>query len=270
MASLPRRLLAEAVGSFGLMFGTCGIVVLTGFTPDSAGELLCISTGAGLAVYAMTRTLGQVSGAHLNPAVTLGLAVAHRFPWRELLPYIVAQVMGALGGTVLLLLIAQGRPDFTLDTSRFAANGYGMYSPAGYDMHSAVAMEFATTAMLVLVTASVTRAGRLAAVGPFVLAASWTAAHLLTLPVTHAALNPARATGPALLLQDWALSQLWLFWFAPLSGGLLGGLMAFCLLDEDRLCGSHATGIFWIARWILGTSSRPGAPGGDQHSDQRG
>ncbi|MGY8526395.1 aquaporin [Paracidovorax citrulli] len=254
MASLSRRLLAEAVGSFGLMFGSCGIVVLGDFTPDRAGDLLCISIGAGLAVYAMTRTLGQISGAHLNPAVTLGLAVAHRFRWREVLPYTLAQVLGALGGTVLLLLTALGRPDFGLDTSRFAANGYGIHSPAGYDLHSAVAMEFMATAMLVLVTASVTRAGKLVAVGPYLLAASWTAAYLLTLPVTHAALNPARATGPALLMQGWAMSQLWLFWMAPLAGGLLGGLMAFCVLDEEGMRGSHSTGLFWVARWILGTS----------------
>ena len=233
MATLARRMLAEAVGTFGLIYAGCGVVVLGGCRPDNAADLLCIAVAFGLAAFAMTRAVGPVSGAHLNPAMSFGLAAARRFAWRDVLPYIVAQLTGAIAAGMLLLLTAQGQPEFSPWISGFAANGYGEHSPTGFDMPSALTVEFAATGMLVIVTASVTRVGRLTSAGSMVAGLSIMMAHLLALPVTHAALNPARATAMALFVQDWAMEQLWLFWAAPMVGGLIGGLIAYCVLDEE-------------------------------------
>ncbi|TWG81010.1 aquaporin Z [Cupriavidus gilardii J11] len=232
MASLARRMLAEAVGTFGLIFAGCGVAVLSGCRPDTGGGMLCIATGFGLAAFGMARAVGPVSGAHLNPAVTLGLAAARRFAWRDVPPYVVAQFAGALSAGLLLLLTAQGRPDFMSLANGFGANGYGEHSPAGYDLPSAMSVEFAATSMLVIVMASVTRMGRLTSAGALVVGPAVAMAHLLALPVTYAALNPARATTMALFGQDWAMDQLWLFWLAPLMGALMGGWVAYCILDE--------------------------------------
>jgi len=257
MASLARRLLAEAVGTFGLIFAGCGVVVLAGCKPDTAADLLCIALAFGLAAYAMARAVGPISGAHLNPAISLGLAAARRFPWREVIPYGIAQLVGAVAAATLLMLAAQGRPDFAFSSERFAANGYGLHSPAGYDLPSALAIEFAATAMLALVTASVTHRCRLIAAGPVVLGLALAMAHLLALPVTHAALNPARATGQALFVQGWAMAQLWLFWLAPVAGGLMGGLVAFCLLDEDGLL-TEPDELTALAQWAAAEAAEPG------------
>lgn len=232
MASLARRMLAEAVGTFGLIFTGCGVAVLSGCRPDTGGGLLCIATGFGLAAFGMARAIGPVSGAHLNPAITLGLAAARRFAWRDVPPYVVAQFAGALSAGLLLLLTVQGRPDFMSLPNAFGANGYGEHSPGGYDVASAMSVEFVATSILVIVMASVTRMGRLTSGGAWVIGPVVALAHLLALPVTYAALNPARATTMALFGQDWALDQLWLFWLAPLTGALMGGWVAYCILDE--------------------------------------
>lgn len=233
MASLPRRMVAESAGTFGFIFIGCGVAVLGNCKPVTESGLLCLAAAFGLAAFAMMRVVGPISGAHLNPAISLGLAFARRFCWREVLPYVFAQVLGAASAGLVLMLAAQGRPDFHPGVHGFAANGYGAHSPAGFDVTSALAVEFAATGMLVLVMASVTQTGRLKRAGAMAGGPAVAVAHLLTLPVTHAGLNPARATGMALFVQDWAVQQLWLFWLAPALGAMFGGLLAYCVLDEQ-------------------------------------
>jgi aquaporin Z len=220
-----KRLIGECVGSFSLVFFGCGSTALASgyFRPDIG--LVCQAVAFGLAATTLVYVLRPVCAAHFNPAVTVGFAIANRFPVRDLVPAISAQVGGATAGAWLLYIVASARPGASPDLIAFGANGYGAHSPAGYQLHAALIVEALMTFVFVLVNLSVA-SGRQARLGGAVLVGlSLTLCSLLAIPVTNASMNPARSTGAALVVGGWALDQLWLFWAAPLVGGVLAGLV---------------------------------------------
>jgi len=224
MSGLGRRLIVEGAGTAWLVFVGCGTAVLNTGAPGN--NMLAVPLAFGLALATATYVLGRYSGAHFNPAVTVGLVTAQRFPVRDLAPYIAAQILGAVAGVGLLAYIASGRPGFEMIASEFGANGYGDHSPSDYQFHAALAVEVIMTFAFVLahmLTAS--RNARSTQAAPFVNGAWLMLSYVIATPVTNASLNPARSTGPALFVGDWALDQLWLFWAAPLAGGVLAGLV---------------------------------------------
>ena len=219
-----KKLIGECVGSFSLVFFGCGSTALASgyFLPDMG--LVCQAVAFGLAATTLVYVLRPVCAAHFNPAVTVGFAIANRFPVRDLLPTIAAQLSGATAGAWLLYIVASARPGIPPNLIAFGANGYGAHSPAGYQMHAALIVEALMTFVFVLVTLSVA-SGRHARFNTAVLIGlSLTLCSLLAIPVTNASMNPARSTGVALVVGGWALDQLWLFWAAPLAGGVLAGL----------------------------------------------
>ena len=218
---LSRRCAAELMGTFWLVFGGCGSAVLAASGPDVGIGPLGVSLAFGLTVLTMAYAIGHVSGCHLNPAVSIGLWAGKRFPSRELLAYIVAQVVGALLGATVLYLIASGKPGFTV-ADGFAANGYGEHSPGGYSMQASLLAELILTFMfLIILGATDGRAPQ--GFAPIAIGLGLTLIHLVGIPVTNLSVNPARSTGPALFVGGWAVQQLWLFWAAPIVGALLAG-----------------------------------------------
>ncbi len=221
---LLKRFSAELIGTFWLVFGGCGSAVLAAGFPDVGIGLLGVSLAFGLTVMTMAYAIGHISGCHLNPAVTLGLWVGGRFGAKEVPLYIVAQVLGAVVAAGALYVVASGAAGFDLQAG-FASNGYGDHSPGGYSMESALFAEFILTAMFLVIIMGATESKAPAALAPVAIGLGLTLIHLVGIPVTNLSVNPARSTGPALFVGGWALSQLWLFWLAPLVGGVAGALL---------------------------------------------
>jgi aquaporin Z len=222
MHPLFRRSMAELLGTFWLVLGGCGSAVLAAATPPPGIGTLGVSLAFGLTVLTMAYAIGHVSGCHLNPAVSLGLWAGKRFPSRELLPYIVAQVVGAILGATVLYLIASGEPGFSL-ADGFAANGYGEHSPGGYSMVAGLLAELVLTFMFLIIILGATDGRAPLGFAPIAIGLGLTLIHLVGIPVTNLSVNPARSTGPAVFVGGWALAQLWLFWVAPIVGALLAG-----------------------------------------------
>ena len=218
-----RKLLAEFVGTFWLVLGGCGSAVLAAGFPDIGIGLLGVSLAFGLTVLTGAYALGPISGGHFNPAVTVGLATAGRFPMKEVPGYVVAQVVGAIAGAGILYLIASGKVGFDV-SSGLASNGFEERSPGGYSMTSALVTEIVMTAMFLIIILGATAARAPAGFAPIAIGLGLTLIHLISIPVTNTSVNPARSTGPALFVGGWALQQLWLFWVAPLVGAVIAGL----------------------------------------------
>lgn len=219
-----RKYLAEAIGTFWLTFAGCGSAVIAAGFPEVGIGLLGVSLAFGLTVLTMAYSIGHISGCHLNPAVTVGLAAGGRFPTSQVLPYIIAQVVGAVVASVLLYLIASGSPSFDL-AGGFAANGYGEHSPGKYSMMSGFLIEVVLTMMFLFIIMGSTHGKAPVGFAPIAIGLGLTLIHLVGIPVTNTSVNPARSTGPALIVGGWALGQLWMFWLAPLIGGALGGII---------------------------------------------
>ena len=219
---LFRRCAAELMGTFWLVLGGCGSAVLAASGPDVGIGPLGVSLAFGLTVLTMAYAIGHVSGCHLNPAVSLGLWAGKRFPSRELLAYIVAQVVGGVLGATVLYLIASGKAGFSL-ADGFAANGYGEHSPGGYSMLAGLLAELVLTFMFLIIILGATDGRAPQGFAPIAIGLGLTLIHLVGIPVTNLSVNPARSTGPALFVGGWALQQLWLFWVAPIVGALLAG-----------------------------------------------
>ncbi len=212
---------AEFFGTFWLVLGGCGSAVLAAAFPNVGIGLLGVSLAFGLTVLTMAFAIGHISGCHLNPAVSFGLWAAGRFPAKDLLPYIIAQVLGAIVAGGVLYLIASGKPGFNLSAG-FASNGYGAHSPGGYSLLAALISEVVMTMMFLLVILGATDKRAPQGFAPIAIGLCLTLIHLISIPVTNTSVNPARSTGVAVFVGDWAISQLWLFWVAPIIGGMLG------------------------------------------------
>jgi aquaporin Z len=212
---------AEFFGTFWLVFGGCGSAVLAAAFPDVGIGLLGVSLAFGLTVLTMAYAIGHISGCHLNPAVSIGLWASGRFPAGQLLPYIVAQVLGGIAAGGILYLIASGKAGFDVSAG-FASNGFGEHSPGGYDLRAAALIEIVMTMMFLLVILGATDKRAPAGFAPIAIGLCLTLIHLVSIPVTNTSVNPARSTGVAVFVGDWATAQLWLFWVAPIAGALLG------------------------------------------------
>jgi aquaporin Z len=221
---LRNRLAAEFVGTFWLVFGGCGSAVLAAAFPKLGIGFAGVALAFGLTVLTGAFAFGPISGGHFNPAVTVGLFTAKRFAGRDVLPYIVAQVIGAIVAAAVLYAIASGQPGFSL-AGGFASNGYGDHSPGGYSLVSALVCEVVLTFMFLFVILGATGKRAPAGFAPIAIGLALTLIHLISIPVTNTSVNPARSTGPALFVGGWALAQLWLFWVAPLVGGALAGVL---------------------------------------------
>lgn len=221
---MMNKLMAEFVGTFWLVLGGCGSAVLAAGFPEVGIGLLGVSFAFGLTVLTMAYAVGGISGGHFNPAVTLGLAVAGKFEWKDLVGYWVAQFVGGIVGAFILYLIVSGKSDF-VSTGGFAANGYGEHSPGGFSMMSAVVTEVVMTAMFLFIILGVTSKLAPAGFAPIAIGLALTLIHLISIPVTNTSVNPARSTGVAFFADGWALQQLWLFWLAPLAGAVIGAIL---------------------------------------------
>jgi aquaporin Z len=220
---LTKKLGAEFIGTFWLVLGGCGSAVLAAAFPEVGIGLLGVACAFGLTVLTMAYAVGHISGCHLNPAVSFGLWAGGRFPAKELGPYIAAQVLGGIAGAFVLYVIASGAAGFDL-AGGFASNGYGAHSPGGYSLGAALVCEVVMTMMFLFVIMGATDGRAPAALAPVAIGLCLTLIHLISIPITNTSVNPARSTGPALFVGGWALSQLWLFWVAPIAGGILGGI----------------------------------------------
>jgi aquaporin Z len=234
MNSLGKRLMVEGAGTAWLVFVGCGSIVLNGAAQPPGYGVLDVALAFGLALATATYAVERLSGAHFNPVVTVGFAVANRFPVRDLVPYIAAQIFGAIAGAALLAYVASGRPGFDVAASEFGANGFGDHSPSDYQFHSALAIEIVMSFALVMAYLQMSRKGVSRSVAPLVKGGCLSLIYLVALPVTNGAVNPARSTGPALLVGDWALDQLWLFWAAPMAGGIAAGALHAFMWERRR------------------------------------
>jgi aquaporin Z len=219
-----RKYAAEFVGTFWLVLGGCGSAVLAAAFPDVGIGLLGVAFAFGLTVLTMAYAIGHISGCHLNPAVSVGLWAGGRFPAKDLLPYIVAQVLGGIVAGGVLYLIASGKAGFDV-AGGFASNGYGEHSPGGYTMLAALVTEIVMTMMFIVIILGATDNRAPAGFAPIAIGLGLTLIHLISIPVTNTSVNPARSTGVALYVGGWAIAQLWLFWVAPLVGGALGAVV---------------------------------------------
>lgn len=231
--SLSRRLTAEFLGTLFLVLGGCGSAVLAAAFPGVGIGLLGVSLAFGLSVLTMAYAVGHVSGGHFNPAVTVGLWAARRFLARDLIPYIVAQLAGAVIGAGILYLIASGKAGFDVNAG-FAANGYDAYSPGGYSLTSAVVAELVMTFFFLIVILGATNKRAPQPMAGLAIGFALTLIHLVTIPVTNTSVNPARSTGPAIFVGGWAIRQLWLFWLAPIVGAALAGVAYRFLAEEQK------------------------------------
>lgn len=222
---LVNRILAEFLGTFMLVFGGCGSAVLAAAFPQVGIGLLGVSLAFGLTVLCMAYAVGRVSGGHFNPAVTVGLFTARRIPAIDLAPYIIAQVVGAIAAAAVLLLIASGRPGYSLAANGLAANGYGEHSPGNYTLLAGFVAETVLTFFFLIIILGSTERRAPQGFGPIAIGLALTLIHLISIPVTNTSVNPARSMGPAVFVGGWALAQLWLFWVAPLLGAILAGLV---------------------------------------------
>jgi aquaporin Z len=222
--SMTQRLTAEFVGTFWLVFGGCGSAVLAAAFPELGIGFAGVSLAFGLTVLTMAYAIGHVSGCHLNPAVSVGLVVARRFPAADLGPYIAAQLAGGIAGAAVLYMIATGRADFNL-AAGFASNGYGVHSPGGYSMQAGFLAEVVLTGMFLMIIVGATDGRAPAGFAPLAIGFGLTLIHLIGIPVTNTSVNPARSTATAVFVGGWALQQLWMFWIAPIVGAAVGGLI---------------------------------------------
>ena len=229
---MSKRLFAEFFGTFWLVFGGCGAAVIAAAFPELGIGFLGVALAFGLTVLTMAYAVGGISGGHFNPAVSIGLLVAGRFEARELVPYIIAQLIGAVAAGAVLYLIVSGRADCT-SAGGFAANGYGAASPGGYSMTSALIIEVLLTFFFLLIILGSTSNRVPAGFAPIAIGLALTLIHLISIPVTNTSVNPARSTGVALFAEGPALAQLWLFWVAPIVGAALAGIVYNALLNDD-------------------------------------
>lgn len=220
--SLSKRAVAEFFGTFWLVFGGCGAAVLAAAFPGLGIGFVGVALAFGLTVLTMAFAIGHISGCHLNPAVTAGLVVGRRFPAKEFLPYLIAQVLGGATGAGVLYIIASGKAGFDVSAG-FASNGYGAHSPGGYSLLACLVAEVVLTFFFLMVIMGSTDKRAPAGFAPIAIGLCLTLIHLIGIPVTNLSVNPARSTGPALFVGGWAISQLWLFWLAPIVGGALAG-----------------------------------------------
>ena len=218
-----KRYAAELIGTFWLVLGGCGSAVLAAGFPDVGIGLMGVSLAFGLTVLTMAYTIGHISGCHLNPAVSIGLWAGGRFPTNQLAPYIAAQVIGAVLGAAVLYVIASGAAGFDV-TKGFASNGYGEHSPGGYSLVAALVAEIVMTMFFLIIIMGATDERAPKGFAPIAIGLALTLIHLVSIPVTNTSVNPARSTGVALFVGDWATAQLWLFWVAPIVGGILGAV----------------------------------------------
>lgn len=224
---------AEFIGTFWLVLGGCGSAVLAAAFPDVGIGLLGVSLAFGLTVLTMAYAIGHISGCHLNPAVSVGLWAGGRFPANRLLPYIAAQVAGGVAAGAVLFMIASGKAGFDVSTG-FASNGYGAHSPGGYSLMAALVTEVVMTMMFLFIILGVTDKRAPAGFAPVAIGLALTLIHLISIPVTNTSVNPARSTGVAVFVGDWAIAQLWLFWLAPVAGALVGaGIYRWISTGED-------------------------------------
>ncbi len=226
----PRKLGAEFLGTLWLVLGGCGTAVLAG---DKVG-FLGVAFAFGLTVLTGAYALGPISGGHFNPAVTVGLWIAKKFEARDVLGYVVAQCLGAIGGAAIIAVIANGKSGFDLKASGFAANGYGSHSPGGYKVGAAFVSELVLTAIFILVILGATHGRATTAAAPVAIGLALTLIHLISIPVTNTSVNPARSLSQAIFVGGWAFKQLWLFWVAPIAGAIIGGVLWALLWDADE------------------------------------
>ncbi len=229
-----KKYIAEGFGTFWLVLGGCGSAVLAAAFPDLGIGLLGVSLAFGLTVLTMAYAIGHISGCHLNPAVSVGLWASGRFPTYQVIPYIVAQLIGGVVAGGVLFLIASGQAGFDVSAG-FASNGYGAHSPGGYSLLAALVCEVTMTMMFLVVILGATDARPPQGFAPIAIGLCLTLIHLISIPVTNTSVNPARSTGVALFVGDWAVAQLWLFWVAPIIGALLGSVIYRVISGEIEL-----------------------------------
>jgi aquaporin Z len=229
---LPRRLTAEFIGTLWLVLGGCGSAVLAAAFPNLGIGFVGVSLAFGLTVLTMAYAIGHISGCHLNPAVTLGLWSGKRFPAKEILPYIIAQVLGGIAGAGILYVIASGKAGFSL-AGGFASNGFGDHSPGHYEALACFVTEVVMTFFFLIVILGSTHKLAPKGFAPAAIGLCLTLIHLISIPVTNTSVNPARSTGPAIFVQGWAVNQLWLFWVAPILGALLAGVVYSWMVGDD-------------------------------------
>ena len=229
--SIGSRAAAEFLGTFWLVLGGCGSAVISAAFPQVGIGLLGVSLAFGLTVFTMAHAVGHISGAHLNPAVSIGFFASGRLPASDLVPYVIAQVAGGIAGAFVLYLIASGKPGFELSAG-FAANGYGAHSPGGYSLGSAFVSELVLTFMFLMVILGSTSERASTALAPLTIGLCLTLIHLISIPVTNTSVNPARSTSQAIFVGGWALAQLWLFWVAPIAGAAAAGVAHRALFGE--------------------------------------
>jgi aquaporin Z len=222
---MVRKLSAEFLGTAWLVLGGCGSAVLAAGFPELGIGFVGVSLAFGLTVLTMAFAIGHISGCHLNPAVTLGLWSAGKVPTTDIVPYIVAQVIGGIAGAAILAAIATGKADFNLFQSGFAANGFGDHSPGGYSLQAALICEVVLTFFFLMIILGATDARAPAGFAPIAIGLGLTLIHLISIPVTNTSVNPARSTSQALFVGGWAMQQLWVFWVAPIAGGVLAGVV---------------------------------------------
>jgi aquaporin Z len=230
---IGKRCAAEFIGTFWLVLGGCGSAVLAAAFPNVGIGLVGVSLAFGLTVLTMAYAIGHVSGCHLNPAVTVGLVVGKRFPASEAVPYIIAQVIGAIVAAGVLYFIASGQAGFDLVKSGLAANGYGDHSPGKYSMAAGFVTEVVMTAMFLFIIMGSTHGNAPAGFAPIAIGLGLTLIHLISIPITNTSVNPARSTGPAIFVGGWSLAELWLFWVAPILGGAIGAAIYNAVCTED-------------------------------------
>lgn len=230
---MSKRLGAEFIGTFWLVLGGCGSAVLAAAFPNVGIGLHGVALAFGLTVLTMAYAIGHISGCHLNPAVSIGLVAGGRFPAKELAPYILVQVLGGLAGAAVLYMIASGKPGFDV-AAGFASNGYGDHSPGGYSLAAALVTEIVMTMMFLFIIMGATDKRAPQGFAPIAIGLGLTLIHLISIPVTNTSVNPARSTGVALFAGGWALSQLWLFWVAPIIGAAAGGTIYRLLGSNDE------------------------------------
>jgi len=228
---LTKRALAEFFGTFWLVFGGCGAAVLAAGFPTLGIGFVGVALAFGLTVLTMAFAIGHISGCHLNPAISFGLVLGKRFPASDLIPYVIAQVAGAIAAAGVLFVIASGKDGFDVHAG-FASNGYGLHSPGGYSLLAGLVAEVVLTAFFLMVIMGSTDSRAPKGFAPIAIGLCLTLIHLVCIPVTNTSVNPARSTGPALFAGGWALQQLWMFWVAPLIGGALGGGLYRSLFGE--------------------------------------
>ena len=228
---MSKKLVAEFIGTFWLVLGGCGSAVLAAAFPEVGSGLAGVSLAFGLTVLTMAYAIGHISGCHLNPAVTIGLWAGGRHPVGEVLPYVLAQVLGAIAGAFVLYMIASGKAGFDV-AGGLASNGYGAHSPGAYSLQAGVLTEIVMTLMFLLIILGATDRRAPAGFAPIAIGLGLTLIHLISIPVTNTSVNPARSTGPALMVGGWAIAQLWLFWVAPIAGALIAGFVYRWLADE--------------------------------------